>query len=89
MYDYDQEYGFESNGTAMCNHIENPMEIYKYKEPEPITCDEDELGLFEFEICKVDLKVQQGELTEEEAEFEYCLIEEEGDEKKCLPAVEY
>jgi hypothetical protein len=51
MYDYDQEYGFESNGTAMCNHIENPMEIYKYKAPEPITCDEDELGIYQFAIC--------------------------------------
>ena len=55
MFNYDQQYGGFANGTAMCYHIENPMETYKWQEPEEITCDEDELGPYQYEICEVDL----------------------------------
>tara|TARA_B110000285_G_C15040997_1_gene571788 strand:- start:423 stop:734 length:312 start_codon:yes stop_codon:yes gene_type:complete len=33
MYSYDQEYGGDADGAANCNHIENPMDPYKWAPP--------------------------------------------------------
>lgn len=85
MYSYDQEYGGASDGAKQCEHVENPMKPYKWMPPEPLVCDEDELGIIELENCQIQVKEQNGEIEKVESVYLQCLIKNTGDIDKCAP----
>ena len=67
LYKEDKVYGGESDGSATCKHIEEPMDYYKQPPIIPIVCNEEEIDdVMEYKICLIDQKFQRKEITEPE-----------------------
>ena len=74
LYSIDKLYGGESNGTATCTHIMDPVAPYKKPPPVVIVCSVDELKEEEFEYCEVDRRFSIGEIGEDEFDQEKRVI---------------